>query len=799
MLNQMPSTYCFGPSWFFELQQSNRRLLRGGVAVAIGSRAFEVLLALVEARGDLVTKEQLLQRAWPGLIVEEANVYVTVSQLRKILGNDAIETVGGLGYRFALAIKEPSPGDLPRHNLPAERTPFIGREAVLHEAQRKLQQARLLTLVGIGGTGKTRLARKLAEFALADHRDGVRWVDLAPLSTGAMLAPALAGALDCGLDSPGSASAAIKACCRDLQILIVLDNCEHLLDSVATTVDELLTTAPGVRVLATSREALGVADEATLHVHPMQLPGVGDTAESIGGFDSVRLFVDRAAAASSEFALDEDTTPVVANICRRLDGLPLALELAAVRLRLLSVHQLLGMLDERFLLLTGGVRALPRQQTLRAMIHWSYEAAGVEAQRTMRAIAACAGGCDVETVAALLEADRASMVEVVGSLGRLLDLALISVSSTGPVARYSMLETVSQYALERLGEHGEASAVRGRHRDHFGKLVEQMDSQCTGDAPAKWTQRLATEQDNVLAAIAWCAAPGGAEAGLRFVVALRRYWSARGLLLIGHDLGAEALTRPGAQRRDALRARALIAHAQTCWSLDRAREGRAHAQEALDIAAELGDQALRGRALRTLSYLHGALGELEAAGQHAHEALRLARSAGDPIDLCDAMVAVADHHFESGELARSAEIFEEVLALRRQLDLRVEEGLTAVALADIAIELRQPERAAAWLHEAHELALRTGSRYVGHHVIERSAALAALKEDWRVGLRWFSASTAQRRSTGLSEKTMVYQQRVAALQCARSALDPRTAAQAEDDGASLAYEETLEEVQAWLR
>jgi len=790
----MADAFNFGSQWRFELHSASRQLLRDGVPVALGSRAFEVLLALVESSGGLLTKDELLNRAWPGLVVEPANVYVTVAQLRKVLGAEAIATVGGIGYRFALAVQRAG-ADVPRHNLPAERTPFIGRAAALRDAQARLQGTRLLTLIGIGGTGKTRLALKLAEFSLADHRDGVCWVDLAPLSAANQLAPALARALGCRLSHVAPPLETLGTYCRGLDLLLVLDNCEHLLDAATQTADALLGTAPRLCIVATSREALGVDGEVVLPVKPLDLPAADAMPDAIAGSEAVRLFVDRARNAAPGLVWNDDLCAVAASICRRLDGVPLALELAAARLRLLSVPQLLSLLDERFLLLTGGTRALPRQQTLQAMIQWSYDAAGAKAQQTMHAMAACSGGCDLDTLAALM-GETAHKPALMDGLTGLLDKGLLVVDHHGDRTRYVMLETVRQYASERLAESADATLVRDRHRDHFLQLAEAAETNAR--STANWLNRLDGEHDNVLSALAWCDAPGGAIIGLRFAIAARRYWLHRGLLKVGRDITERALSRPGAQMRDALRCRALCVLAQLSWWMGQPDQALLHAGQALRIAEEIDDLRLRCRAQMALSYAHGQLDHHGEAGQHAREALRLARESGNGADLCDALCALADYHYESGDMEQSASLYAELLQLRRARTDMVGEGGAALALAEIDIELQRAESARSWLRMVAQLAQQTQSRYIGHHLIERCASLASLTGQAALALRWFSASSKEGHVSGISKQVMSVKQRSAALQRARAALDAPGIAQAEIDGVALDYAQALEEVQAWL-
>jgi predicted ATPase len=791
----MAGTYNFGAKWRFELHGASRQLLRDGAPVALGSRAFEVLLALVESGGGLLTKDELLARAWPGLVVEEANVYVAVAQLRKVLDVDAIATVGGIGYRLALPVQRAG-AEAPRHNLPAERTPFIGRAAALRDAQSRLQGARMLTLIGIGGTGKTRLALKLAEFALVDHRDGVCWVDLAPLSAADQLVPALAHALGCKLSLAAPPLETLGAHCRGRELLLVLDNCEHLLDAAAHAANALLAAAARLRIVATSREALGVDGEVVLPVKPLDLPATDAMPDAIAASEAVRLFVDRARSAAPGWGWNDDLAAVVGTICRRLDGVPLALELAAARLRLLSASQLLSLLDERFLLLTGGAHALPRQQTLQAMIQWSYDAAGSQAQRAMRAMAVCGGGCDLDTLCALM-GETAHKPAVMDALGGLLDKGLMEVDHHADRSRYTMLETVRQYASERLAESADATLVRDRHRDHFLQLAETVEAQAR--SIPNWLDRLDREHDNLMRALSWCDAPGGDAIGLRFVIAARRYWLHRGLLKVGRDITERALSRPGAQARDALRCRTLCVMAQLCWWMGQPDQTLSHAEQALSIAGEIDDLRLRCRAQLALSYAHGLIGHHDAAGQHAQDALHLARESNNGADLCDALGALADHRFESGDLEQSAVLYAELLQLRRARTDLVGEGGAALALAEIDIALQRTESARSWLRKVSDLAQQTQSRYIGHHLIERCASLASLTDQAALALRWFSASSKEGHVTGISEQVMSVKTRNAALQRARAALDGTAIARAEREGAALGYLQAFEEVQAWLR
>jgi non-specific serine/threonine protein kinase len=361
-----------------------------------------------------------------------------------------------------------------------------------------------------------------------------------------------------------------------------------------------------------------------------------------------------------------------------------------------------------------------------------------------------------------------------------------------------MLDTVCHFAIDRLDGSSEASVVRDRHRDHFLELAEKASMELAGADAARWLDRLTHEHDNLMRAIAWCDGPGGSECALRFVAALRRYWSSRGLLSLGRELARRALDRPGARGHRQLMVHAHSSVAQLCWWLGEPAVGLPHGRVALDIATEIGDIARQSGANRVLSYLCGAMGDLAAAGKHAQASLELARRLGDRFAICDSLVAVADFHYESGELAKAEALYREVLSVRHELEHREGEGLAAVSLTEVAIQRREPAAAGDWLRRALALVTQTHSRYLGQHVIEQAAALASLTADWSACLRWFAASAMQRKTTQLSDATTSQRQRSTAMAAASGALGNHLRDQAEAGGRALGYEETLTEIEAWL-
>lgn len=458
----------------FELQPRERRLLANGEPTSVAPRAFALLLALVERAGRLVTKDELLSLAWPGLVVEENNLQVQVSALRKVLGHDAIGTVPGKGYRFTPVVEPSAAGRLAPNvplvrGLPQPLTSFIGHDDDLTAFARILETARLLTLTGIGGCGKTRLAIKLAETVAPTLGGGAWFVDLAPILDAGRVPMTVAAALNADSTWDDAILDSICGAIANRPSLLVLDNCEHVLEPCALLARELLERCPTLRVLATSREGLGIAGERIAAVRALALPGPDWRASSAvpDATEAIRLFLDRAQLVSPDLTLDEHSGPAIAEICRRLDGIPLAIELAAARVKLLTLEKIESLLRDRFRLLVGGGKSVSRHRTLKAVIGWSYEQLQESERRLLRQLSVFVGSWDLDGAMAMMPEGDDEM-QALTLLDRLVDVSLIAVERIGSgETRYRMLETVRQYAEERLIDAGGA---RRRARTTFGLL-----------------------------------------------------------------------------------------------------------------------------------------------------------------------------------------------------------------------------------------------------------------------------------------------------------------------------------------
>src|SRR5919202_492349 len=418
----------------------------------------------------------------------------------------------------------------PSHNLPLELTSFIGREREIAEVKRLLLlegKDRLLTLTGPGGCGKTRLALKVAFEVVQEFEDGVWLVELSSLSDPDLVPQAVAFALGVREAPERSLTEVLTEHLKSKKMLLVLDNCEHVIDACAALADALLRACPELRILATSREALSIAGEATWLVPPLSLPDPEHPppVEDLAGYEAVRLFLERAAAVSSRFELTERNAPAVAQVCRRVDGMPLAIELAAARARVLSVEQIASRLEDSFrLLATDSRTALPRQRTLRATIGWSHELLSQEEQALFRRLSVFAGGFALEAAEGVCAGVGIERDGVLDLLTHLVDKSLLLVAQQGgEEARYRVLETVRQYGAEKLKESGDEPEIRRRHADFFLKLAEEAEPGLMGPEQGEWLERLEQEHGNLRAALMWSLGGGNQELGLRLAAGVGRF------------------------------------------------------------------------------------------------------------------------------------------------------------------------------------------------------------------------------------------------------------------------------------
>jgi predicted ATPase/class 3 adenylate cyclase len=532
----------------FELRFAERTLLVDGHPTALPERALDLLIALSEQPGQLVGKQALVERVWPGVALEEADIVAQINALRQLLGAEIVATVPGRGYRFTppvvgsgAGVPRPStddgadPSTLPRlrTNLPAELTPLLGRAEDLVKLGALIERYRLVTIVGAGGMGKTRLAQAL----LAARRDafahGVCWVEMASTSDGAMLPGRIAAALGLQLGG-GDPRAGLLAAVAPLSLLVVLDNAEHVLAEVAELAGELHDSAPGLRLIVTSQAPLKLAAEHVYRIGPLAVPeGALPAAEALA-FGAVALFTERAQAADAGFTLTDANAPAAIELCRSLDGLPLAIELAAARAPMLGVQWLASSMHDRLKLLTvSGNRAAPaRQQTLRAALEWSHGFLNESERAVFRRLGVVAGSASLQLVQRVAADHGEGGLDewaVLDALGVLVDRSLVAVLATDTAAadtspRYRLLDSPRAYALERLATAGEQPMLRQRHALAMAALFDAAyDEYFSGRVGSDdWMVSLAADLDNAREALAWAAAAGDAGSALAIAATLER-------------------------------------------------------------------------------------------------------------------------------------------------------------------------------------------------------------------------------------------------------------------------------------
>ncbi len=795
----MTPIYQFGR---FELRPATRQLLVDGQPATLGARAFDLVLALIERRDRLVTKNELLELVWPGLIVEENNLQVQVSALRKLLGQGAIATVAGRGYRFTLEPRQveaslPSPLRVAKHNLPAPVSSFIGRERELNDLRATLTQHRLVTLVGVGGIGKTRLALQLAADLVDAHADGVWFVDLAPVSDPRLVANACATALGVREEPGQPVIEALQRFAADRALLLVLDNCEHLLLECAQLATNLLRAGRKLAILATSREPLHVPGEATFPLPTLPAPDpLGERSlDALREFASVQLFLDRAIDARPDFALTRENAPAVARICRDLDGIPLALELAAARVRSMSAETIAGHLTDRFQLLKGGDRtALPRQQTLRATIDWSYDLLAPPERALLQRLSVFAGGFALDAAEAVGTGDVVAPIDVLDLLDRLVDKSLVAFDAQKE--RYRLLETVRQYALERLAESGDEAAIRDRHLGFYVALSELAGSEILGPKQGAWHRRLDDERENVLLAFSHARrAPGGGAAGLTLLHGLNRWITLRNFEF-WRGVALEALAHPDAQQEDQVRSRALYHAAFIAYVTGRYEEAYVLAGSSVRIARACSDLRALGEGLHCLGTAAIAVARAADAREHFVEGLAVARQVGDLRLVAELSLGMGELLSQQGELELAEHHHLE--ALPGYGGDRVSAAIALSNLARNAIALRAVAKAVHYLRELTVIATRKYTVPVAICFLSNCAGLAALREEWTFAFRLSGAADSTREHHGLSGDYVDARFHSRAMAPAREALGASAAAEALAAGRALNIDAALREAEAWL-
>lgn len=690
------------------LDVAGAQLTRDGAAIALRPKAFELLVALARRPQELVTKAELLDSVWGRRFITEGVIKTVVAELRTALADDPkqprwIETVPRRGYRFSAALHDGSikeaaiaPDVLadPAGNVPANLPATIGRDKELAALAELLAAQRLATIAGPSGVGKTRLVLALADAQRTQHRDGVWFIELASLVKEATDVPMLCAMLTRILRL--GASAAIGAvplarALRPLELMLVLDNGEHLLESLSRLVETLLAEAPLLHIVITSQEPLGIAGEQVFRLGPLALPALADDADAMRLMQSgaVRLFVDRAAQHLQGFALAPQQQHAIASICRALDGLPLALELAAARVPMLGVHGmaellLTGEADARLHLLTRGSRtALPRQRSLRDAIEWSHDLLDDPQRRVFRRLGVFLGGFSLEAAQAVCADDGLVGWAVLDAINGLFDKSfLTALGEPADKPRFGLLESLRSFALERLADAGEVDTTRSRHLHYACAYWKRADDRSLGDAGLAWMARHAPEMDNLRAALSWAGAHGRHEEQLSLVVHSPLLWCRAALGTEGRAWCEAARAQAAVTTDLSLRwgFDLVVAAMGNYFNVYHAAEALPAAQRAAEGFEQAGD-AVRSYFALYLAYQHGIRGKIDVDRAALIERMKAVEHADwSPILTRFLRTAIGYEQRLAGDAAAYLAFGRSELALFRRLGAMAESWIAAQGL-----------------------------------------------------------------------------------------------------------------------
>ncbi|HSL44142.1 MAG TPA: adenylate/guanylate cyclase domain-containing protein [Anaerolineales bacterium] len=594
------------------------------------------------------------------------------------------------------------------NNLPSQLTSFIGREREMEEARKLLSSARLLTLIGPGGTGKSRLSLQIAAEQLAEFKDGVWLVELAALADPAFIVSSIASVLELH-EVPGIPLISIVTdYLRAKQLLLILDNCEHLVEESAQITDQLLQSCPQLKIIASSREALGIAGETVYRVPSLSLPD--RASKSLMDYESTRLFIERATRAEPRFHLTDHNASSIAQICLRLDGIPLAIELAAARVKLFTPEQIADRLDDRFKLLTGGSRtALPRQQTLRALIDWSYQSLNATEQRVLRQLAVFSGGWSFEAAEAVV-----GEFDAMDGLIGLVNKSLVNVEEQDGRSRYRFLETIRQYAMEKLLESGETVEVRDRHMDYFLQSIDQVaeaDQRIFGQEDIEWLDQMEVEHDNLRVTLEW-ATSKHPEQALRLAYVAASFWVARDYNHEARKWCQKALE--GSESLPGLDEERAKVYGMLAWSsiaIGDHKTGREASEEGVILARKVIDTKTIGRLLSVKALACTFLGDFPVAEQAIIEAESITREHGYLAELSLMLTTRAQMiYFAYGDIERAKRYLDEAIAIGRSTRLQWATTMSVFGMARIAGASGDLDTARARFLESADTAKRVGNK-----------------------------------------------------------------------------------------
>lgn len=662
------------------------------------------------------------------------------------------------------------------NNLPAQVTTFIGRAGEMAEVKRLLGTTRLLTLTGPGGTGKTRLSLQVAADVLETFPHGVWLVELATLSESALVLEAIAAVVDVREEPGRPLLETLIDVLRSRNLLLVLDNCEHLVAACAELAATLLRRCPQLRILASSREPLSIAGETIWSVPSLAVPSFSPTEkndqppDALAKLEAVQLFVERAGAVRPGFALSPENAATVARIAWRLDGIPLAIELAAARVKLLTPAQILDRIDDRFRLLTGGSRAaLPRQQTLGALIDWSYDLLSEKERMLLRRLCVFVGGRTLEMAEEVCSGDGIEKDGIFDLLGALVDKSLVTIETARDGGtHYTMLESVWDYAEQKLASAGETTRFRDRHLDYFMRFAEEAEPHLSGPGQMEWLDRVAANHLNLRYALRWSVETRVAvERGLRLASALGRYWEVRNFLIDGREQLEELLALADGTVAPRVRARAWVGAGRLAWAHDLDEDARRCYTAGLRLYEELGARAEAGHAHAFLGFTERNDGNAAAARAHFEIAEKIGLETNSPRVIATARSGLSSLAADAGDFARSRALKEESLATFRRLGDQWLVGILSWSVAKVAIGHGDHAAARRYLRDCVELATGLGNKWTVTYPLEAFADIASAEGDGILAARLYGAASTLREALGLrfsAAEKAAYEKTIARIQ-----------------------------------
>jgi len=734
----------------FRLDVVNQRLLRETEPIPLRPKSFAVLHYLLEHPARLITKDELLDAVWPETAVTDAVLKVSIMELREVLHDDPkqpryIETAHRSGYRCIAEIK--------MNNTPRQLTSFVGRERETAEIKRLLAATRLLTLMGPGGSGKTRLAARLSNNLSEEDGDEVSWVELSSLFDSSLVPQSVASAL--GVREQPERTIVQTLCDYLLprKITLVIDNCEHLIESCAILSDTLLHACPDLKIVATSRERLGVKGEAVFHVPPLSLPEPHSqtSIKELTQFEGINLFLDRAVTASSNFALTKDNVAVVSELCQRLDGNPLAIELAAARTRVLTVEQIAARLDDCLsFLTTSGRTDAPRHRTLRATIEWSYQLLEEQERTLLRRLATFSGGWTLEAAEEICADDQVAKGEVLDLLSRLVDKSLVVTTEYDRASRYRLLETIRQYLLqEKLSDAEKEQSTKRRHAAYFLRFAEEIAPNLNTAERHKWLTRLDSEVDNLRAALSFIADSGDTAAELRFCDALFFFWFYAGHWSEGRKRLQDALERSVNDGNTASRATAMSADGMLASIMGDRATALSRLEESALIHREHNSSLDLSRATLFLAYEIVATDPVRARSL-AEEGVSICRAVGNKFFIALALTHLGAIAFVQKDNGVARDCYEEAVELGRELNDNWVLAASLRGLGNIAFRDGDFELAAAHVKESLVSLRDSRERWLISRSFDTLAEMYSVQGNYHRAARMFGAAAAVREIVGAS-------------------------------------------------